>query len=335
MSQLKKIASSTLTALVLGALCAGASLAEQAAEKAGTAAQAKSSPGDAVVKVNGKPITRLELDRSMKIMLTQTRAQMLPTELKKAQESVLEQLTNSELLYQAAQEIEMKELDQQVKRQIEENRKRYASDVEFEAALAAVDMTRKELEEFTRRDIAINNMLDKRLGEKVEISDSEAKKFYDDNRSKYFDKKESLRASHILIGLAKGAGEEAKKEAREKALALQKRALSGEDFAKLAREASTCPSKDKGGDLGVFGKGDMVVAFEKAARALKPGEISEVVETQFGFHVIKLTERIAPRTEKYDEVKEKIVEYLKKEKIRSQLPILIKDLREKAKIEKV
>ncbi|HBA89344.1 MAG TPA: peptidylprolyl isomerase [Geobacter sp.] len=335
MSQLKRIASSTLTALVLGALCAGASLADQAVEKGQSAAQAKSSPADAVVRVNGKPITRLELDRSMKIMLTQSRAQILPTELKKAQEGVLEQLTNSELLYQAAQEVEMKELDQQVKRQIEENRKRYASEVEFEAALAAVDMTRKELEEFTRRDVAINNMLEKRLGEKIEIGDNEAKNFYDDNKSKYFDKKESVRASHILIGLASGATEEAKKEAREKAQALQKRAQAGEDFAKLAQEASTCPSKAKGGDLGVFGKGDMVVTFEKAAWALKPGEISEVVETQFGFHVIKLTDRIAPKTEKYDEVKEKIVDYLKKEKIRSQVPALIKELREKAKIEKV
>lgn len=335
MSQLKKIASSTLAALVLGALCAGGSPAARGEEKARGAEKAKESPADAVVKVNGRPITRLELDRSVKIMLTQTRAQLPPSELKKAQDNVLEQLTNSELLYQAAQEMEMKDLDQQVKRQIEQNRARYGSEVEFEAALAALDMTRKDLEEFTRRDLAINNMLEKRLGEKVEITESDAKKFYDDNKARYFDKKETVRASHILIGLPQGAKEEEKKQALEKAQALQKRAKAGEDFAGLAQEASTCPSKAKGGDLGVFGKGEMVIAFEKAAWGLKTGEISEVVESQFGFHVIKLTDRIAPKTEQFAEVQDRIVDYMKKEKIRSQLPAFIKGLREKAKIEKV
>jgi len=81
------------------------------------------------------------------------------------------------------------------------------------------------------------------------------------------------------------------KKNREKAEEVLKRARAGEDFAKLAQEFSSDGTKDKGGDLGWFGHGQMVPAFEQAAYALKPGQISDVVQTQFGFHIIKLEER--------------------------------------------
>jgi len=86
-----------------------------------------------------------------------------------------------------------------------------------------------------------------------------------------------MRASHILV--------------KEKALAVQlaKKAKQGANFAALAKEYSTCPSKSKGGDLGWFGPGKMVPKFEQACQKLKPGRISDVVQTQFGFHIIKLT----------------------------------------------
>lgn len=342
MPHLKKIVSSTLAAFMITALGAGASLAEETAAK-GTAAPApqaaqavQPSPDDTLVKVNGTPIIRKEVNRALKIMLKQTGTkQLIPEALKKAQDTVIEQLTDSELLYQASKDMEMKDLDQQVKKAIADNRAKFKSDAEYQAALDELLMNQSDLEQFTRKDIAINNMIEARFGSKVKVTESDAKKFYDDNRTKYFEQGARVRASHILVGTPESASKEDRDQARAKAEALLERIKKGEDFAEIARKESTCPSKDKGGDLGVFGQGDMVPPFEKAAFGLKPGEVSGVVSTAFGYHIIKLTETIPPQVQRFDEVKAKIVEYLKREKVRAEIPGLIKELREKAKIEKV
>lgn len=338
----KKIVSSTVAAIMLMTMGAGASFAEEAtvkdaAAKAVQAVQAaKPSPDDTLVKVNGSPILRKEVNRALKIMLKQTGTkQLIPEALKKAQDTILEQLTDSELLYQAAKDVKMKDLDQQVKKALAENRAKFKSDAEYKAAMDELLMTQSDLEEFTRKDIAINNMIEARFGSKVQVSDADAKKFYEDNRTKYFELGARVRASHILVGVPENASKEDRDKAKAKAEALLERVKKGEDFAEIARKESTCPSKEKGGDLGVFGQGDMVPPFEKAAFGLKPGEISGVVSTAFGYHIIKLTESIPPSVQPFDEVKVKIVEYLKREKVRTEIPALIKELREKAKIEKV
>ena len=336
MPQLKMIASSTLAALLFATLPAGFALGAEGAPTSGQTKQASASPGATLLKVNGKPITRSELDRSLKILFAQNpqTKQLSPGELKKAEDSVLEQLTNSEILYQAAQEVEIADLEQLVQRQMAENRAKFLSDADYQAALDGMRMTAREMEEFTRRDIAINRLIEKRFAEKAQVTEDEAKKFYQENRARFFEKAQSVRASHILIGTKGTDTPEQRKQAKEKAQALWQRARGGEDFAALARSESSCPSGAKGGDLGRFGKGETVAPLEKAAFALEPGELSEPFETQAGYHILKLTEKVAPRTEPYEEVREKIMEYLKREKVRGELPAYLKELRDKARIEK-
>ncbi|MBU5638063.1 peptidylprolyl isomerase [Geomonas sp. Red69] len=297
---------------------------------------AKNSPQAAVEKVNGTVITRAELDRTIKALVgSGDPRQLPPDQFKKATEAALNQLTAAELLYQAGMKLEVKDLDKQVTARIVQSKYQYPSQADFDKALKSVDMTQKDLEEAARKDIVINNLIAQRFAGKAEVTEPEVKKFYEENKLKQFTQGDRIKVSHILIGVAKGANAEAKKQAREKALAVLKRVKGGEPFAEVAKKESTSPTKDQGGSLGIIGKGQTMPPFEKAAFALKAGEISDVVETQLGFHVIKVEQKLPPATERYEDVKNQIAGNLKREKIRLMLAAYVEELRGKAKIEKV
>src|SRR5260370_23096101 len=134
---------------------------------------------------------------------------------------------------------------------------------------------------------------------KVNVTDADVKKFYDDNPAK-FEQPEMVRASHILLGTKDQSSgtdlsDDQKKAKRKQIDDILKRARDGEDFAKLAKEYSEDPgSKDKGGEY-TFPRGQMVPEFEAAAFSLKTNQVSDVVTTQFGYHIIKLSEKLPPK----------------------------------------
>ena len=193
-------------------------------------------------------------------------------------------------------------------------------------------MQEKDLRDYTRRDLVITNFIEKTIVPKVTVSEEDARKFYNENPDK-FTKSEAVKASHILVGVDQKATAEEKKTAREKAEKLRKELAGGADFAALAKASSTCPSSQQGGDLGYFGKGQMVPAFEQAAFSLKPGEISEVVETQFGFHIIKLTDKKAAEKVEFKEARPRIEDYLKNQKVGAAVNDYLEEARKTAKIE--
>ncbi len=293
------------------------------------------SPFDVIAKVNGTPITRAEVDRATKILAAQNRMpQNLDPEAKKQMESAaLDQLISAELVYQAGLKLEIKDLDKQVADKAAQGKARFTTPAEYEAALKANNITDKEVLELIRKDVVIGNLLEKEIVSKMTISDADIKKFYEENQDK-FKQPESYHASHILIGVKPEATPEEKLKARDKAEALRKRILAGEDFAALAKAESSCPSSAQGGDLGFFGKGEMVPPFENATAALKPGEISGVVETQFGYHIIKLVEKKEGGVAKLDVVKGEIETYLKRLKMQKAVSDYVAKMKSSAKIEK-
>src|SRR6266704_966276 len=201
-------------------------------------------------------------------------------------------------------------------------------------AIDAVELrvAQKVLREYTRRDLLISRFVETTFVSKAAVSEAEIRSFYDNNQDK-FKRDESVKASHILIGVDSAASAEDKKKAREKAEKLRKDLAGGAEFAALAKEYSTCPSSKQGGDLGFFGKGQMVPSLEKAAFALKTGEISNVVETQFGYHVIKLKEKKPAVTTDFNEVKAKIEEFLKGQKVNEAIQKYLAETKKTAKIE--
>jgi peptidyl-prolyl cis-trans isomerase C len=161
-------------------------------------------------------------------------------------------------------------------------------------------------------DIMINEYLartyiQKEILGKIKLTDKDYEEYYNTHK-KEFENPEMVRARHILVAVKPNATEEEKKAALKKAEDIREKATKGEDFAKLASEYSDDPgSKAKGGDLGFFTAGSMVGKFEQAAFTLKPGEISPVVETEFGYHIIKVEERKAAEQQPYDAVKEQVI----------------------------
>lgn len=339
---LKKQVVTFLAALAVIGLQAGTALADtqKAVEPKPTAAPAKSdaspqkSATDIVAKVNSTPITRVELDRAVQVLLAQNRiTQKLDADAKKqAEDAALDQLINAEVAYQAGSKLEVKDLDKQIADKAAQGKARFPSPKEYEAALKANNITEKDLLELIRKDIIIGNLFQKEIVGKITVSETDVKKFYDENLEK-FKQPESYHASHILIGVKPEATTEEKQKAREKAEAIRKKIIAGEDFAALAKAESSCPSSKQGGDLGFFSKGEMVPPFEAATAALKPGEISGVVETQFGYHIIKLVEKKNSGTVKFDEVKGELENYLKQQKAQKAVSEYVASLRSSAKVE--
>ncbi|MBN1592284.1 MAG: peptidyl-prolyl cis-trans isomerase [Candidatus Coatesbacteria bacterium] len=148
---------------------------------------------------------------------------------------------------------------------------------------------------------------------KVSLTDGEVQDYYDTHESEYV-QEEQVQARHILVKVDSDAGEKADAEAKKKIEGLLARVKAGEDFANLAKEYSDCPSSSKGGDLGYFGRGQMAKPFEEAAFALEVGEMSGVVKTQFGYHIIMVEGRKPPETKEFAQVEGEIREKLTKEK---------------------
>lgn len=299
-----------------------------------------SSPTDPVQKVNGNVITRAEMERATQALLRKKKSHhpAAPADLREARQEALEQLIASELLYQAAQKGGSKSFEQQVERQVAEamarDRARHASDEAFAMSVKEAGLTLPLVQALIRKELLVSGFIESKFGARVSVCEQEARSFYEANREK-FKTGSSVRASQILVMVAGHSQDRDRERARERAEVLLHRVRDGENFNILAQSHSDCPSKARGGDLGFFGKGELDPLLEQAAFALKPGEISEIVQTRFGFHILKVTEKRAPRLQSYDEAKEEIRSSLKKEKMSKLVAEYVTELRGKAKVERV
>ena len=205
-------------------------------------------------------------------------------------------------------------------------------DMTFADALDKMNMTLDEARKEISESLAINKLLEE-VTKEIKAGEEAIAKFYEEN-ARYFERPEQIEASHILIKLdeADATNETAKAAAKAKAESIRAQILAGTNFAELAAIHSDCPSKAQGGSLGVFRRGQMVKPFEDAAFALGTNEVSEVVETQFGFHVIKVTGKTPAGKTPLAEVRDQIEEHLSSEQKEEAIKKLIDDLKTKAKV---
>jgi peptidyl-prolyl cis-trans isomerase C len=286
-----------------------------------------------VAKVNGEPIERWELENGLKRAEARAGSVVPPEKRDEVLRGVLDQLVAYHLVAQAARDQKVDVTDADVEGQMQTIRQSFPTEQAFQQGIAAQALTMDELKRQTRMSLQIQKVIESQINSKVSIADSEVDAFYKQNLDR-FKEGESVHASHILIGVQPGSSAADKQAAKAKAQQILKQVRGGGDFGALARETSQDPgSAPNGGDLGFFQKGQMTPAFEKAAFELKPGAISNVIESPFGFHIIKVIERRPARTVPFAEVSPQIKDFLTQNQRQTKLQQFIDEKKAKTKIE--
>ncbi|MBI4793314.1 MAG: peptidylprolyl isomerase [Deltaproteobacteria bacterium] len=200
-----------------------------------------------------------------------------------------------------------------------------------EALAAKIDqdpMVMLKIDEMRNR-ILVEMLISKRLDTQTEVTPEEIAAYYAEHSSE-FEQGEQVQAQHILIRLDADAGTEEQEKARKSIAMIQERLKKGESFADLAAQYSEDPgSKNKGGNLGYFGRGQLVKEFEDACFAAKPGEISAPIRTGFGWHLVQVLDRKAPEKLALEQVSKEIAAKLKAQRNEQALKKLIAELKTK------
>ncbi|WP_043932220.1 peptidylprolyl isomerase [Bacillus sp. EB01] len=256
----------------------------------------------AAATIDGEKITRDELNTKLSQAYGNT---------------MLETMINNKVVELEAKKenvaVTQKEIDAEFDKLVEA----YGGDEAMDAALEQNGVSK----EILKQDIGDYLLADKLMREKIKITDDEMKTFFKENKAS-FNTEEQVEASHILVKDEKTA-----KEVKDK---LDK----GEDFAALAKEYSTdTGNAESGGELGFFGKGDMVTEFEDVAFKLDVNQISEPVKTEYGYHIIKVTDKQAAKEAVYEESKEDVKEQIFQQKFQTEYPTWLEDAKKEYKIE--
>jgi peptidyl-prolyl cis-trans isomerase C len=286
-----------------------------------------------VARVNGEPIRKTDFEKALMNVEANAGGPVPPDQRDRVYRGVLDQMIGFRLLIQETKSRKMVVPDGELDKRVEQIRSRFPTEEAFKQALQEQNVTVEDLRTDALNDLLVGNMLQAEVAPKVSVTPEQVNDFYQKNPAQ-FQQPERVRASHILVGFPQNADEAAKKEARTKAGELLKEIKAGKDFGELAKQHSTDPGSGKnGGDLGFFQKGQMVPPFEQAAFALKPGETSDLVESQFGVHIIRMVERQPGRVVPLDEVRPKIQQYLEGQGRQQQTQAFVETLKAKGKIE--
>lgn len=280
-----------------------------------------------LVTVNGLAITQSQVDAKIKPQLAQMAArgsQVPPQYLEQIKERMkkeaVDKMVIEKLLDEKVKEANIVITDEDATKQLQEIASQQQPPISMEdlkALIEARGQTFDEVKGYIRKGLGYQKVIEAQFGDKIKVTDEDASKFYTENQKQY-ENPEQIKASHILISFdSKDPNVDpniAKAAAKAKADDLLKQIREGADFAALAQSNSSCPSAKNGGDLGFFSRGQMVGPFEDAAFGLKIGQVSEVVETRFGYHIIKVTDHKDANTVPFEQVKADIIKQLEETK---------------------
>ena len=295
------------------------------------------NPAAVLVTVDGVKLTRAEADARVAKRMDRVKDKIPPERMAKLEQSMGQQMVDEfvlqTLVANAAKKQSLTVSNEEVSRFIEEKIKsKLPPGMSLDQVMQKEKIDATELRKDIELQLTIKKLVEASMGDKAKPTQQEITDFYNKQKDS-FKIPETVHARHILLATKKEDDEKARAAKKTQAEALRKQLVEGADFAKLAEANSDCPSKDRGGDLGSFSKGQMVKEFEKAAFSQKTNEIGAVVETQFGYHIIQVLEHGQPKTMSVEEAKESIVQYLTNQAQQEGFESMIEKLKGEAKIE--
>lgn len=290
----------------------------------------------AVARVNGKPIYEdqlaPEVEKGLKKFRKYGMRKDSPDLVKRLNKKALDKVIDHELISQESQKLKIKDVDKKVEEKLQAMRKKYQTEERLNNYLKMKGITIEELKGNFKKRVYIDEYLKKQGISDPEIPEENIKGFYDSS-PKAYSREESVKVSHILIKVDENAGPKEKERAWKKAEQIRKEILGGKAFAEMAKKHSECNSASGGGSLRYTKRGYMPEEFDQVAFSLKKGVVSEVVETKFGYHIIKVSEKTPGGVAPYHEVRDFIKKFLQEDESKKKLAEHLAKLKEKAKIE--
>ena len=294
-------------------------------------------PTEELASVDGEKITVADVEQAIRLkygpQIDQMPNEQRAAAIKQVTPMMAEELISRTLLLKSAKENKIEVTEENLNKTLNQIKQSLPPNVKYEDYLKNVGHDITSFKSEVKEELLISNHVQNILKSVTKPTENEAKEYFEKNKES-FNSKESVSASHILLKVEPGSAEKNKSEQLKSIETLRKQLITskGKDFAKIAKEKSDCPSGAKGGDLGNFGRGQMVPSFEKAAFTQEIGEIGEVVETQFGYHIIMVTDKTKGGQKSFDEVKEEINRRIEGPKREATMRKFIADLESKAKV---
>jgi peptidyl-prolyl cis-trans isomerase SurA len=284
--------------------------------------------------VNGELITTYDVDKEVALILKIADKKPGPTlQNAEVRTTALNQLIEKKLISQKIKELDVKVSDEEVRLAIEDVKKQNKISQEaLIAALSGQGLTYDQYKAQVKEQMERVRLMSEEVRSKIHVGEAEVKAYYEANYKQYSE--EMFQARHIFFTIAQNAPESDVKQVTASAAAVLQELKSGKDFAALAQKYSNDATTAKdGGDLGTFKKGDMLPDIEKVLATMKPGEISGLVKTSAGIHIIKLEKKFVKSTKTFDEAKGEIEELLYKKKSEERFKQWATDLKKNAVID--
>jgi len=289
-----------------------------------------------VARVNGTGIPQQRLERGFEEDLRQRKINLLqirnPQRMKDMRRAVLDNLIEQELFWQEAQKTGIVATPEEVDAAYKATAAKFKSEQSFEARIRAEGFTPDSYRELVKHQVSASNYINGVVAKAVVVSDEEVRRFYKDNPDK-FHRPEQVLVRHIMLKVGKQASEAERAEKRARMEEILKQARAGADFEKLARQHSEAPTKQWGGEMDPFGRGQVAKPLEDAAFALAPGGISDVLSLPEGFQILKLESRNKEITVSEEAARERVRNYLQQIKAKQVLAKEIERLRGAGKVE--